>query len=128
MKTTMAAAAAVLVALFLSAGCVRQGGSAHGQAATGVAAEHPQLSQVEMQKPCFECHKEVTPDLYDQWYNSGHGLDNVRCFQCHGTFENMKRVPDEAVCSVCHSGQFHKRPAGSSCWQCHPAHAFSAHK
>ena len=90
--------------------------------------QHPELSPEEKLQTCRGCHKEATPDIYNQWYNSRHGLDNVRCFQCHGTFENMKRVPDEAVCSVCHSGEFHKKPAGSSCWQCHPAHAFHAHK
>jgi len=103
-------------------------GKPGSQSGSGVMADHPALSEQEKLTPCFQCHKDATPEVYDQWYNSGHVFDNVRCFQCHGTYEQLKRVPDEATCSICHSAEFHKKPAGSSCWQCHPAHAFNAHK
>ncbi len=118
--------AALLSMGVLAACAVEKGPSSYSP--SGVKADHPALSEAEKLTPCFECHKEATPELYTEWYQSGHGLDSVRCFQCHGTYENMKRVPDEAVCSVCHSGEFHRKPAGTSCWQCHPEHSFSAHK
>ncbi len=130
MKKQISILATLAVCLFLAAGCVGKG-AAPGPSATqasGVPADHPQLSKADMQQQCFECHRDVTPDIYKEWWNSPHGIDNVRCFQCHGTYGAMKRVPDQAVCASCHNGEYHKRPEGSTCWQCHPAHAFHAHK
>ena len=37
------------------------------------------------------CHKEKTPGLYQQWYQSGHGVHNVTCISCHGA---KKGEPD----------------------------------
>ncbi len=32
---------------------------------------------------CMTCHKEVSPGLYQQWYNSEHAMLNITCFDCH---------------------------------------------
>jgi hydroxylamine dehydrogenase len=32
---------------------------------------------------CMPCHKEKTPGLYRQWYNSQHAVHNVTCIDCH---------------------------------------------
>jgi len=89
---------------------------------------HPQLSEQEKLTPCAQCHNDVTPDLYKQWYDSVHGIANVKCFQCHGTYENFRVEPDETNCAACHNAQYLKRPKDKKCWVCHPAHNFFAHK
>ncbi|WP_456434291.1 cytochrome c3 family protein [Thermosulfuriphilus sp.] len=89
---------------------------------------HPELSENEKLIACSSCHREVTPEIYEQWYNSVHGLDNVKCFQCHGTYENFRAIPQVSQCSICHMDQFRKMPPDKTCWQCHPAHKFSVHK
>ncbi len=89
---------------------------------------HPALSPEEQLQPCYQCHVDATPEVYEQWYNSGHGLDHVRCFQCHGGYGEIRRTPDEFRCSVCHAAQSGHKPQGVSCWTCHPAHKFSAHE
>ncbi len=104
-------------------------------ATSGISAEpvkavgsHPQLSQREMLTPCARCHRDVTPDIYKQWYDSVHGIANVKCFQCHGTYENFRTQPDETSCAACHNAQYLKRPKDKKCWDCHPAHNFFVHK
>ena len=32
---------------------------------------------------CMTCHKEKHPGLYQQWYESEHGIHNVTCISCH---------------------------------------------
>jgi hydroxylamine dehydrogenase len=32
---------------------------------------------------CMTCHKEKSPGLYKQWYNSEHAAHNVTCLNCH---------------------------------------------
>ena len=95
--------------------------------AVPVAAEHPQLSEQETYIACSDCHRDVTPEIVDQWWGSGHGIGNVKCYQCHGTYENMMRVPDMANCAICHEAQVSGHAEGKTCWQCHPAHGFSGH-
>ena len=90
--------------------------------------KHPKLSPQQKLIACATCHKEVTPKIYRQWYNSGHGLDNVKCFQCHGTYENFRAVPDESTCAACHAKEYTNSISGKTCWQCHPAHKFTVHK
>ncbi|AEH46073.1 multiheme C-type cytochrome [Thermodesulfatator indicus DSM 15286] len=89
---------------------------------------HPPLTEQEKLMPCASCHKEETPDIYDEWFNSVHGLDNVKCYQCHGTFENFEVRPEPARCMPCHAKQVQTAPKDKSCTQCHPAHKFSVHK
>ena len=90
---------------------------------------HPSLSEQEKYIACSDCHQDATPEIYQQWYDSGHGIGMVKCYECHGTFENFQVVPDTANCAVCHSAQFNKTPAAAGqCWSCHPAHSFAMHK
>ena len=63
----------------------------------------------------------------DQWYNSGHGIATVKCYQCHGTYEDMMRVPAQSNCMACHEEQMKNEGDNLSCWQCHPAHSFTGH-
>lgn len=95
-----------------------------------IAAEgpgHPKVTEQEKLMPCHDCHKTKTPKVYDEWMKSTHGIANVKCYQCHGTYENMVRTPDLSNCAVCHGGAF-DHSEGKKCWECHPAHAFSATK
>ncbi|MBL7033495.1 MAG: hypothetical protein ISR91_05055 [Candidatus Delongbacteria bacterium] len=32
---------------------------------------------------CIACHKEQSPGLYRQWFESAHGLNDVSCLECH---------------------------------------------
>ena len=36
---------------------------------------------------CMICHKEKSPGLYNQWFNSAHGVQGVTCIDCHGAEE-----------------------------------------
>ena len=89
---------------------------------------HPEVSEQEKLMPCFECHKEATPDIEKEWYNSRHGIANVKCYQCHGTFENMEKEPSDDRCYVCHAGAKNHTKPGKACWECHPAHNFPVKK
>ena len=89
---------------------------------------HPELSEQEKLIPCASCHKEVTPEIYAQWYKSRHGLDNVKCFQCHGTYENFQVEPSVGRCASCHAKEVRHSPRDKKCWACHPAHKFSVHR
>ena len=89
---------------------------------------HPALSAQEKLTPCAQCHKDATPDVYKEWYDSVHGIANVKCFQCHGTYENFQTEPAENQCAACHNKQYLKRPKDKKCWACHPAHNFFVHK
>lgn len=40
---------------------------------------------------CMTCHKEKSPGLYNQWYDSQHGIHKVTCIDCHGA---SKGEPD----------------------------------
>jgi len=91
-------------------------------------ATHPELTEQEQYIACADCHKTETPEIYEQWFQSGHGIGMVKCYQCHGTYEDLQVVPETANCAVCHSGEFHRTPADSQCWTCHPAHTFVMHK
>lgn len=92
-----------------------------------VEVGHPALDDQDMLIACADCHKEGTPEIYLSWFESGHGIGNVKCYQCHGTYENLSATPPQAACAVCHAAQFEHSPAESTCWQCHPAHTFNVH-
>ncbi len=93
----------------------------------GVAAEHVDLDEWEMLTPCSDCHREETPEIVDSWYASTHGIANVKCYQCHGTYEEMQRVPAMKRCAACHEDKVSSPLQGKTCWDCHPAHNFSGH-
>ena len=47
-------------------------------AAVSTAAEDPKVAGA-----CMTCHKEKSPGLYMQWYDSEHAAHNVTCLSCH---------------------------------------------
>ena len=113
----MVAALVVLAAVAVLAACTM---ATSGKRQAG----HPALSAQAMLIACDQCHMEKTPTVYQQWYDSTHGLDNVKCYQCHGTFENLKRTPELASCNACHADKMGDHRAGQLCWECHTAHTF----
>ncbi len=90
---------------------------------------HPEIPEEAVYRACTACHKVATPQIYEDWYNSTHGLDNVKCFQCHGTYENFRKVPEMTTCAICHQGQMKSRvQQGKKCWECHAPHLFRGHR
>jgi len=89
---------------------------------------HPKVSEQEKLIPCFECHKDATPEIVQEWFDSRHGIANVKCYQCHGTFEDMEKVPSDDRCYVCHADAKNHTEPGKACWKCHPAHKFPLNK
>ncbi len=112
----------LLCSLTLAAACSRSMPPVPGSA--GLPG-HPALSEQQMLTACHDCHRRVTPEVFSSWHDSGHGIGQVKCYQCHGTYEELKAEPSLEACAVCHSGQF-EHAGGRTCWQCHPAHSFEA--
>ncbi|MBN1542681.1 cytochrome C552, partial [candidate division KSB1 bacterium] len=78
---------------------------------------------------CLTCHKQVSPGLYQQWYESSHATHQVTCIDCHGAergdvdgFDhNGARIAVLVTpkdCGVCHAterdqvGRSHHAKAG----------------
>lgn len=97
------------------------------QASAQNTSSHPPLSEQDKLKPCSQCHQQATPQIYEQWFHSTHGIGKVKCYQCHGTYENLRTTPQQSTCGVCHAKQVASAPEDTSCWQCHPAHSFRGH-
>lgn len=85
---------------------------------------HPEITEQEKLLPCSECHQQTTPEVYEQWFNSSHGIGMVKCYQCHGTYENFKVEPAISDCAVCHIKMVEKCPKDQKCWACHTPHSF----
>ncbi|OAG28046.1 multiheme C-type cytochrome [Thermodesulfatator autotrophicus] len=121
-----------LLSAFLAGGvivaCAPKGQAPMEDVQAKQSLTHPPLTEQEKLMPCASCHKEETPDIYDEWFHSAHGIANVKCYQCHGTFENFVVRPEPARCMPCHAEQVKTAPKGKSCEACHPAHKFSVHK
>ncbi len=112
---------AFLLTLVVLAACT--GMQLNSQSAMG---EHPALSEQEMLISCSDCHRDSTPVITTEWFDSTHGLGNVKCYQCHGTFENLKKTPDmEKSCAACHANKLGEHTGNSTCWECHAPHRFS---
>ena len=58
--------------------------------------QHPELSAQEKLIACADCHREATPEIEKQWHNSVHGIAMVKCYECHGTFGDFRRDPEQA--------------------------------
>jgi len=112
----------LLAVFFLSWVCAGAGDS--GSVGVSATSAHPEITEQEKLLPCFECHKEATPEVYNEWFDSLHGIGMVKCYQCHGTYENMKIEPEASDCMVCHVDQIKKCPQDKKCWSCHTAHTF----
>lgn len=90
----------------------------------GRPAAHPDLDDQDKLTACLVCHEDATPDLHEEWFESRHGLANVKCYQCHGTFENLKVSPSVESCAACHTDRLDHCPGDKACWACHKAHSF----
>lgn len=91
--------------------------------------KHPDLDEQDMFIACADCHKETTPEIENEWYNSVHGIAMVKCYQCHGTFETFRVNPGKTNCATCHADQLDKSIAKDKpCWECHVPHSFKAEK
>ncbi len=86
-----------LVALLLFGAC----GAAFAQTPSEVAGK------------CMTCHKEKSPGLYQQWFESQHAVHKVTCIDCHGAekgepdaFEHYQATIATLVtpkdCRTCH--------------------------
>ncbi len=62
---------------------------------------------------CMTCHKEKSPGLYNQWYNSAHAVNDVTCLECHLADESeddaflhydtyIATLVTPADCGMCH--------------------------
>lgn len=93
----------------------------------------PAHPQVDTQEACDVCHREVTPEVVDAWYQSRHGLMNVKCFVCHGTIgpDFMRRAP-ASRCLGCHNDKVESLAnpffKGKDCFSCHTGHELNPHK
>lgn len=110
-----------LIALCLLCTCTSVHGAENNASKTGI---HPEMTEQEKLLPCDECHQQATPDVYRQWFDSSHGIGMVKCYQCHGTYENLKTTPAISDCAVCHVKMVEKCPKDKPCWSCHIPHSF----
>ncbi|MBU0663755.1 MAG: multiheme C-type cytochrome [Proteobacteria bacterium] len=105
--------------LALICACAQDSGSSPSE-----SIKHPEITEQEKLLPCSECHQQATPEVYEQWFNSLHGIGMVKCYQCHGTYENFKVEPATSVCATCHMDMIEKCPKDQKCWACHTPHSF----
>lgn len=97
-----------------------------GMQMTSTTTGHPPLSEQEMLIACSECHQTVTPKAYEEWHASTHSIGSVKCYQCHGTYENLLKTPDMAQsCGSCHADKLGDHTENKTCWECHDVHSFS---
>ncbi len=60
---------------------------------------------------CFDCHKQVTPNIVSDWQLSKHSQNDIGCSVCHGdqhsSAEDVAEVeiPTPEACALCHQGQ-----------------------
>jgi len=86
---------------------------------------------------CYACHRKVTPKVAQNWYESKHGMDLVKCAMCHGSPDNKGAIPFSArpdpnvVCVRCHAPAMQtmqdKFGLRQDCYSCHPFHENSLH-
>jgi len=86
---------------------------------------------------CYECHKKATPKIAEDWYQSKHGVQLMKCFVCHGQPDGKGSVPwavvpsPKAVCQKCHDPAMQrmrkKYGIEPDCYACHPFHQNSLH-
>jgi uncharacterized CHY-type Zn-finger protein len=80
---------------------------------------------------CYECHKEMTPEVAASWYEGMHGQVNVGCFVCHGDGDvTFHPQPTVERCEGCHSlyiANNEKHAGETSCFDCHNGHNLKYH-
>ncbi|MBC8214269.1 MAG: hypothetical protein H8E71_06505 [Candidatus Marinimicrobia bacterium] len=86
--------------------------------------------EVDFDISCMECHEEVTPEIVENWVESGHGILNYGCYICHGDGSvEFNVLPKTDNCIACHSSsEGHlMRMEYEGCFDCHDGHTLSAH-
>ena len=86
---------------------------------------------------CYECHKYVTPRVAQNWLESKHGVQLMKCFVCHGQPDGKGSIPflvkpdPVDVCAKCHDPAMKRMKAKfgveKGCYECHPFHQNSLH-
>ena len=128
-RKTLLIAPALLLCLLLALLSFSLGTAPQTVHATEAADEHPEM---EPRETCDGCHQDVTPDEYQAWFTGKHGLNNVKCFVCHGAVgANFAARPSQIRCLGCHSEKLESMKTsfmeGKDCFSCHPPHALSPH-
>jgi len=70
---------------------------------------------------CLSCHQSQAKE----WEGSAHGLNQVRCFICHGDLEKrFEPKPSPSNCVMCHVEKLEdlKKAKLKTCFQCHNGH------
>ena len=100
----------------------------------GGDADEPQAGHVEVEPSddCASCHVEMTPEIHSAWFDSDHGVNNVKCFVCHGSAgSDFVKRPEPSRCLGCHGEQVESLDGafmkGKDCFVCHEPHALSPH-
>lgn len=99
---------------------------APGRSWAAAPSRHPEVA-MRGAETCASCHAEVTPEVTRTWQASIHGVDQVKCFACHGsTGADFRRHPAPARCQACHAREVQSVTRGATvrdCFDCHPSHA-----
>ncbi len=100
---------------------------------TGKAAPQRAHPEVDLTEACDVCHSDATPQVVAEWFTGKHGMNNVKCFVCHGSAgaDFVRRAPAQR-CQGCHAEQVaslaHPTLVGKDCFSCHPPHLLSPHR
>jgi hypothetical protein len=95
------------------------------------------LEAPEIAGDCYGCHVKSTPKVAQDWYESKHGVQLVKCFVCHGqpdgkgTIKFAVSPAVEDTCIKCHDPSIQtmaqKFGITKACAECHPFHQNSIH-
>lgn len=94
------------------------------------------LEAPEIAGDCYGCHVKATPKAAQDWYESKHGVQLVKCFVCHGQPDGKGEVvfalnPDVGICRKCHdssvTNMVNNYGLEPNCVSCHPFHQNSIH-
>ena len=95
------------------------------------------LDSPEAMADCYDCHLKTTPKVAQDWYESKHGIQLVKCFMCHGQPDGKGALPFAAkpaaniTCVRCHDPSIQQMQTkfglARDCSECHPFHQNSIH-
>lgn len=136
MMSSRTLAVCLTAALLLSAG-ISTGAQPKRKSPTKKAAEakvvrdtHPEIDLTGATE-CRDCHRIVTSEIHEQWFESKHGINNVLCVTCHGGFDNFVKSPPPTRCAACHAAQTDSLSTpfmkGKTCFTCHEPHQLIPH-
>ncbi len=86
---------------------------------------------------CTSCHLKVTAQVTQDWFESKHGVNLVKCVVCHGQPDGKGAIPFAAkpnakeICARCHAPAMDRMTAkfgtDLDCNTCHPRHQNPMH-